>query len=213
MLVAFLFSTVLTVMAVCIAVAITRRRRREVCDLRRSVVVSGPKPNLEACVAQRRALKPLLSGARKNGYNIIEVYGRDIPMRNGKPLTTISNAQLRARLKLPSGFCTMCLGERAEQVITSRDPLSDKVLASFLDISLPQAPGALAPPRRRPQDERPGLHEPDSTERETHSQDDPPGPRRPVLKRHPRPERSAPQDMLDAPEQPGTSWGRVGVLR
>lgn len=109
------------------------------CDLRRCLVIIGPEQNDEACVAQRRALKPLLMRIRHLGMNVIELYGSMTPRRNGRPLEWLDNGMLRRALKARTGFALICLDDESEIILRSSRPVSENSLSELISMGEPIA--------------------------------------------------------------------------
>lgn len=156
------------------------------CDLRRCLVIIGPEQNDEACIAQRRALKPLLMRVRHIGMNVIELYGTMTPRRNGRPLEWLDNAALRRALKINSSFSLICLDDESEIILRSQKPVSENALSEFIAM---EEPIALPAPEAMPSTP--------TTPPEADGED------------------RAPAYAFQRSEtyEPETSWGRVGVLR
>lgn len=109
------------------------------CDLRRCLVIIGPEQNNDACIAQRRALKPLLMRVRHIGMNVIELYGTMTPRRNGRPLEWLDNGALRRALKVGNGFSLICLDDESEIILRSQKPVSETALSEFIAMEEPIA--------------------------------------------------------------------------
>lgn len=164
------------------------QRRRGIwavtCDLRRCLVLIGPEQNDDACVAQRRALKPLLMRVRHIGMNVIEVYGSMTPRRNGRPLEWLDNGALRRTLKAGQGFHLICLDDESEVILRSHRPVSESSLSEFIAMEEPIALPA-------PVVDFPTVEESPAPTEEAY----------------------APSPLDRFSSEPETSWGRVGVLR
>lgn len=137
-------ASLLTAIMVGVAVAFVLLRERRgiwavTCDLRRCLVVIGPDQNDEACITQRRALKPLLMRVRHIGMNVIELYGSMTPRRNGRPLEWLDNGVLRRALKVQSGFSLICLDDESEIILRSHKPVSENALSEFIAMEEPIA--------------------------------------------------------------------------
>lgn len=157
------------------------------CDLRRCLVVIGPEQNNPLCVAQRRALKPLLMRVRHIGMNVIELYGSMTPRRNGRPLEWLDNRALRRALKAGTDFHLICLDDESEIILRSQRPVSEAALSEFISM---EEPIALPAPAMAPE-----IVDEEQTIDETQTPF-------PVHVATPRPA-----------IEPETSWGHVGALR
>ncbi|WP_370336911.1 hypothetical protein [Parvularcula marina] len=156
------------------------------CDLRRCLVIIGPEQNDETCIAQRRALKPLLMRVRHIGMNVIELYGSMTPRRNGRPLEWLDNGALRRALKVGNGFSLICLDDESEIILRSQKPVSENALSEFIAM---EEPIALPAP-----DPAPIV----TIDEDDHDEEAP---------------AAAYHYQRSVSLEPETSWGRVGVLR
>ena len=101
-------------------------------DLRRSIVLIGPEQNAAECVAQRRALRPVLLRLRRANINVVEIYAANTPRRNGEPLEWLDGDALRRSLAARQGFHLVCLDNEAEIIVHGRRPVSTAMLEELV---------------------------------------------------------------------------------
>lgn len=104
----------------------------KVCDVSRCIVVVGNNQNEQTCVDQRVALKPHLMMIRDAGINVIEIYGRSVPRRNGKEVEWTDNRHLRRTLHAEDGFHLMCIDDDGEIAMRVRQPVSEYVIGELI---------------------------------------------------------------------------------
>lgn len=109
-----------------------RDQNPKVCDLRRCIVIIGDSQNDDDCIRQRISLKPHLMMVRDARINVIEMYGRGLPRRNGKNLEWAENKHLRRTLHTEAGFHFMCIDDDGEIAMRVRMPVSAYVIEELI---------------------------------------------------------------------------------
>lgn len=133
-----------------------RDRNPKVCDLRRCIVIVGDGQNDGDCINQRLSLKPHLIMVRDANINVIEIYGKSVPRRNGKALEWTDNKHLRRTLQSESGFHLMCIDDDGEMAMRVRMPVSEHVIAELISGSTHEAlpsPDMANEPRPKEEDQ------------------------------------------------------------
>jgi hypothetical protein len=118
---------------------LARTRLSSRCDTRRSILIIGPTQNDPDCVAQRKALKPLLMRVRNVGINVIEIYGGSAPRRNGTALQWLDGVAIRRHLRAAAGFHLFCLDDDGDIVLHGQRPVSERVLSELIAAEEPIA--------------------------------------------------------------------------
>ncbi|WOI53667.1 hypothetical protein [Parvularcula sp. LCG005] len=149
-----LLDTAKDVLSALLPVSWTSERAPVACNLARSIILVGQDQNDDGCVRQRRALKPILHEIRRVHINVVEIYGNDVPRRNGQPMSWLNTRKLRRSLDVKSGFHFLCVDDQGEIGVRGRVPVSQAVLAELV---MGEERMALPPPKpERPKTRRPG---------------------------------------------------------
>lgn len=111
---------------------------------RNTLFLFGPTANHPACRLQRRLLKPAIPAFIREDVAVIEVYGEDVPRRNGQPIDWLDPALLRHAMNAETGFALVYVDETGKTALRSDAPMvtADILARAGLAIERPHYPGA-----------------------------------------------------------------------
>lgn len=103
-------------------------------DLSQSLIIIGKDVNARHCSNQRYELKRILPALTRRQIRIVEIYGDDAPLNNGKVDPSFDNELLRESLDAGEGFHLILVDERQRTCLRSIFPIGAEALFHILDL-------------------------------------------------------------------------------
>jgi hypothetical protein len=110
-----------------------------------ALFIFGPSAGHPACRLQRRLIKPALDSLLKEGVAVMEVYGNDIPLKNGEAMDWLDASLLRHALNVDGGFQLVYVDGTGKAALRSSAPILAADLADRTGLDIP----LVLTPRRR----------------------------------------------------------------
>lgn len=106
-----------------------------------TLFIIGPSSNHQACKLQRRLLKPAIPALIREDVVVIELYGLDIPRKNGEPIDWLDPSLLRHALAADDGFFVIYVDPYGKTAFRNEAPMVTSEILRRARIDIGNAPG------------------------------------------------------------------------
>jgi hypothetical protein len=106
---------------------------------KKTLFIFAPTANHPPCRLQRRLLKPALAALIRDDVVVMEVYGAELPRKNGEPVDWLDPGLLRHAMSADDGFWVIYVDEAGKTVVRSAAPIVAADLLERAGLDLPLA--------------------------------------------------------------------------
>lgn len=113
-----------------------------------SLFIIGPSANHAPCRLQRRLLKPALAALIREDVTVVEVYGKDLPRKNGEELDWLDPSLLRHALGADEGFYVIYVDAEGKTALRSEAPMLAADILAKVGLEATAGPSASSAKRK-----------------------------------------------------------------